>query len=1534
MAARVNVKFVIILSVVLVALMAAVVFAAMKVVLQSGEDYAATAAELENAGLYEESAKSWERAVGHDRTRLDWLEGWKRTLERIDHSTDAEYIADRRMHQGILREMAEVKGPELAAHREYLDDLTYGIRAGGARIEDYNFVAAEVERTLLSFPESMPAERGQIRRYRGIVGAAALSRGAQLADDQLDLLQADLEAAISGDPGDEDALAALVQIIASLADDARRDGRIAESDETWQRLTSRVDAFVEANPDSIRGRVFQTNIRLATRVREIDDQQLFGADLSLARVEAATSLADTSESIYRDYMAAEPRHTGYIAATELTGLLRRTLTETAGDRAIDVWNRTLELHPDDVLVMQSRAAFLSSISRHEEAIEAFETIRDLPRPPISPEGQLLLLLQQNANVAIGSAAYEQWATRIANAERLERGSEARASMAEAAQRALQVARESRDRATEILAEDEPNLILLNAKIAFAEGEIRTADVLVRRYNETGGELDPEGLRLGAQVAQRLNNVGEQARLLSRLLEVSNTDVRAMLELAEVQLNLRNYEDAERLLTLASELRPDLDVIGDRLDMIGALLGKSEVEDPFEAAIIEAQRASDAGNIPQAIETLEASLRDNPTPDHIRVHIVLANALLRAGDIERAGEIADAGLGIDPGSTSLQIIKRQAEVGDDIDTADRIIDSIENLSETQRNLRKHALRLAQGEIEAAAPFLDAALAESPEDADVLLAAFEYALRTGETDDARAILAQTQGRDIDGANGLTLRAKIEIAEGRFEEAERTLAAAVERGSLNAETLSLLGRVQTLRGDQSAATESFRRARDIRPNDVGYTNNYIRSLAGSGRDSLALDVARQSLDIGRNNDEFMSLWLLLEGTVGSKQVAYDERVAISETRPEDDANQAALIRLCLDLRRFDEARERLDEARAETDSLVLCRLDALWHLQRGDLRAAIDQYNKFLISDAEGANTAAAYVAFGTFLIENGQLDNGLTTLRQGRRLQSPGNPVVDVELARRLFNAQRYADAADVLEDVVNNAAPDAPAAAQSNGLLIETYTRMSEWDAAQARLDALSDEERDTLTMRLLEVEVLRGRGEMEPARTKLDQTISSYPNEPMPYIRRASMLMADQALMQDAIEDLSRAIELDPSNSNAFRLRAICNTRLGRDAAAADDIAATARARPFDDQMRVGAAQRLIEMGRDDLAADVIDEGLERQAGNLRILFNAGQIFAAADSHARAVQYLQDAWDQSKEPAIAELLVRSMLELPRPDIRQARQVVTHPELDGSSPGVLLIRARVESADENWSAAESLLTDVYREHRDNPQVLFTWSAGLVNMLERDRAIDYLRRLDASQTLSPWGRFMQARVLSQDESGRSEAAELLSGLKATDQPPNLRVAALRLSSLVNYEAERFEAATEDIRAALDIAPDDPELNNNIAYIMAVELGRAAEALPFSQKAVERAPENRGFLDTLGTVYIEAGEPDKAIAPLERALTVATTDTDRAPVLVNLARARLDAGNPPGAADAADEARRIIEALDDPDERTQAKLNSVLEDIANAR
>ena len=146
--------------------------------------------------------------------------------------------------------------------------------------------------------------------------------------------------------------------------------------------------------------------------------------------------------------------------------------------------------------------------------------------------------------------------------------------------------------------------------------------------------------------------------------------------------------------------------------------------------------------------------------------------------------------------------------------------------------------------------------------------------------------------------------------------------------------------------------------------------------------------------------------------------------------------------------------------------------------------------------------------------------------------------------------------------------------------------------------------------------------------------------------------------------------------------------------------------------------------------------------------------------------------------------------------------------------------------------------------------------------------------------------------------------------------------------------FSSAQALLERALKLEPDFAEAHNNLAYTLSEHMDKPAEALPLAVRAVELSPMNRGMLDTLGTVYISAGQPENAFEPLERALALATTDAGRVSAMVLLARAQLETGNLPGASDTASDARRLIDRIDEPDEDTQRELDSVLEDIQQRR
>jgi tetratricopeptide (TPR) repeat protein len=104
---------------------------------------------------------------------------------------------------------------------------------------------------------------------------------------------------------------------------------------------------------------------------------------------------------------------------------------------------------------------------------------------------------------------------------------------------------------------------------------------------------------------------------------------------------------------------------------------------------------------------------------------------------------------------------------------------------------------------------------------------------------------------------------------------------------------------------------------------------------------------------------------------------------------------------------------------------------------------------------------------------------------------------------------------------------------------------------------------------------------------------------------------------------------------------------------------------------------------------------------------------------------------------------------------------------------------------------------------------------------------------------------------------------------------------------YRQKDYENALKAFQRALAATPDDPELNNNVAYTLGVDLKRANDALPFAQAAAKAAPGSPMILDTLGALYHSLGQNEEARPVLERAVNLATTPVERVPALLHLSK-----------------------------------------------
>jgi tetratricopeptide (TPR) repeat protein len=94
-------------------------------------------------------------------------------------------------------------------------------------------------------------------------------------------------------------------------------------------------------------------------------------------------------------------------------------------------------------------------------------------------------------------------------------------------------------------------------------------------------------------------------------------------------------------------------------------------------------------------------------------------------------------------------------------------------------------------------------------------------------------------------------------------------------------------------------------------------------------------------------------------------------------------------------------------------------------------------------------------------------------------------------------------------------------------------------------------------------------------------------------------------------------------------------------------------------------------------------------------------------------------------------------------------------------------------------------------------------------------------------------------------------------------------------VRERLDRWPEAEADLRHALTLSPEQPEVMNFLAYSWADRGERLHEALAMLQRAAEQRPSSAAIVDSLGWAYYRLGEYDKALEHLERAVELMPAD-----------------------------------------------------------
>lgn len=1521
-ASRVNVKFVVILVSVLALGFVGMAGAYFFVIKRSPEQNIELGDKKFAEGNYKAAEMLYSKAVYKEQTNIEFLTKWKSALEKVEPETESEFNTRYANYVNLIRQMAVVQKTNVAAHREYLETFTRSMALGAFDLPQYQRFVAETDDTLKYF-EGVPPEEDNwqvLRRYRGQAVVRMMAEAAEQVDEARELqAKEDLEAALKADPTDAETALTLEDWYHIRAIYENRAQRPKEAEKLEVEAGKVADAFLAANPTNMAG-------HLSKLRREMEKFRLKAVDaLKQPRnstLEAKSQIQRQLQSELRGLVPELDRLSDVLKAkppadVSLFELFRLQAVEAAVDpdarlrRTEELLRARLTARPDDSDALLILGRLLSNRQDFAGALEQYQRLVDLPQKAISYGGGANLFGQKL------DAAYQLCLTQIkiwAKAPEAQRDAE------------LKKAKELRQQLSLRLPEESKELKYIDAQLAYAQRDFATTQRLITSYNQDTRESNPDALWLLAQTAIRLEQPGLADTTLSKLLDLRPDFYDGLVLRGDIVLRFEQRKQALELWKAAYAVNPN-EELKKKIDGLTAIVSGGKSGDPVVDALVAADNYEkgdkDKGVLPNPERAMAVLVEAYESTQDIRLIRPIAVKKLEANDNAGALEFVRRGLQQAPDNLDLKQLEIVLSEPDPLKAKLRYLDLM-NPPPLERALQTHAIyRSHKMHAEA-----DAALAEavklSPQDPRVIEMQFIQALQNDDRAKARLLSDQAVAVNADREQGLTFRARLAVMEGRLPEGISLLQQATQRGSANVETWRLLGSLQTQAGRPAEAAESYKRAVELRPTDTSAVYEYILSLAQAGQMDEALRNARDLDRFAAGDERFVELRLALESNApgGDKDWAIKMREANAVRKPEDFKNKLYLTSLLMDKRFMPKARGIIDEVRAKNDNLEWASMDARWYADQGDaqgMQKVVDAYLAKLPSDKL---TADPYIGFGQFFISRGLPDQGFRLLEEGRKYQDPKTMDADRALADNLARLDRRDDAIPVYRRIVEGHADDADFSYTKR--LTELLVFTGKHEEAQKLLLTLGGRVNEDPVSMMLNADAMAGLAEdaakagdaakarslKQQAHEIYDRAVSTFPNEPLVYMKRAQIYVEQPEMVQNVLADLDAALKLKPGSWQALKLRAGLFIKLNRTEEAIADLRQAIKFNPTLDEIRTMLMAELVRRGRAVEAQDVATEALRRRPNDLNLLISFGDTFRAEGQMERAETYYKTAWELNKTPQITLRLLEAQLNRDTPNLAGAADVLKAMQADvDKDPALLMARAKLLAKRGQVDAAMGDAQNAVKlVPSDRPEFILAWYSDLRRV--QSNSSEVLRFLEgaAKAGVHPeWMAFFRAGVLAEKEATRSQGLEVLNQLIERGQQQAVVLLGSRLFGSTFYTAGDYPKAAEAYKRGLARFPDDWEMNNNLAYVLAFHLNQAEEAVKYAQNAVKLVPDNADAQDTLGVALMRAGKLTEAEQALSKAVSNARTSKSRVGSLLHLGELRVAQKRRP-------EAEKIAEQIED--------------------
>ncbi len=1455
MPSKVNTKFVVGLSAVLLVAVAGMAYTAYTLVNNSATDLIKAGDARLAEGKVSDAVSLYSKAVNKEKTNVEFIRKWIEAMEQSTPENQLKYEKQYLEYMAAVRQLATVEPEKVENQRKFLG-TQFGILRN-TRFDEGNFTAFanEVESLLRTFDGKPSGEWEMLRRYRGMINSRRYQSSSSPDAKMRDAAVEDLKAAIKADRSDSESAIALADLYASQAQ------KVAATDPAESaKLTAQVDQtlanFLAGSPDDPSALIAQLQFDLAkTRLAisqnaqpaELDriGQQFLERNkpvLERAFAKAKTLPMPVSDSVIRLIQIAE-------SLVDAQSRLARTE---------ELIRECLKANPSSATHMLLLAELAKQRGDYTTAVEQLDKVTKLPDLPISVEGSMLFGQRRAALVQQALWSVRAWQLMPVGAEK---------------DAALERTKELRGRAASTVGADDPRMLLVDAQLAFIANtpeEVQRSARLLDEYNRKTERSDTEALLLTAQVAVQRNQPGLARDTLNRLLQIQPNSVTAIMALAELERNFQNYAGAKGYFIQALRLSPGNEAAQRALTALEILEDPSKATDPIIGELSKVNQLQERlrdkpganAQILEALKPLAERFKHDP-----RVALPLAQAFLVNQQRNLALQTLEKSIAANPEN---EFIKRQLaslKIDDPVQRQLMMIDD-SSLADVEKLLSKQQVFRTSGRTDEANASLAEAIKLAPNDRRVVEAQFIDHIERGDIAGARPLSERAVRENLDGFNGDTYRARLLASEGKSAEGAALLKGIVDRGGAQPEVFRLMGRMMVLDSRLSEAIEAYREAMKLRPNDVQGVIDLINTLAAAGRSAEALEIARKARTFAENDLRFQKLWLTLEAQAGDRDLAIRQREQLAASLASDRENILALTSLYLETNQIEKARVLIDKTRATNDDLEFAAMDAtlLWGIGKipEAKKAFQDAIAKFNIPA-----TTRPEMAYSRFLRERGDTKESLEALNRARPLQDPKV----MEIDRAVSDMGSSIGAADLAEagarQVVEGNADTPNNFYQKR--IVESLLSRNKVAEAEVEVAKLPSGAAADASSMILVADVARFKGDAKRTMEVLNEAVTRFPKEPVVFMRRGEVLMSDKSTVRDAIEDFSRVIELQPDNTIGYRLRAQAYERLDDKRKAEDDLRSAIRVAPNDDRTIFGFMSDLTAAAREEEADQLAREVIKSRAKDVRFMMAVSQFFRQRERLDVAARWCREAFAIDQSDQIAVTYLANLLDIPRPDTAEAQRVLTVlAERTRNNPIYMMANAKISYSQNRTAEALKTAQDAIKLLDSQNQIAMdSWFLDMSRMMTDKAQLRQVLINFANQGVVPeWMAYYRASSLLSEPATRTEGASVLEQLVGSAKIPALRRLVHNRRGEFQYGLGQYQPAADAWKLGVQEFPQDYSMVNNLAYTLTKHLSKHDDALPLAEAAAKALPEQADVLDTLGVVYLNLNRNEDAGKVLEQA------------------------------------------------------------------